>query len=115
MGSLTPHLDCCPHRMFESDKEIPKWRPIQAFLCLTDTLLPNQVIQKSYHSLSSRLTLRSSINGFIQGGFEASRGLHENFETWVRERKWTNADVPNSISQPPPCVGDFTPIRPKED
>jgi hypothetical protein len=40
--SLTPHLDCCPHRIFESVKETPKWRPIQAFIALTDTLEPNQ-------------------------------------------------------------------------
>lgn len=34
--SLTPHIDCCPHKMFDDgDKQYAKWRPIQAFISLT--------------------------------------------------------------------------------
>ena len=35
--SLTPHIDCCPHRMFQDigEYKYSKWRPIQAFIALT--------------------------------------------------------------------------------
>eukprot|EP01041_Mallomonas_annulata_P010735 gene10735-22426_t len=97
--TLAPHLDCCPQRLYESDKEHPKWRPIQAFIALTDTLEKDQ------------------------GGFEACPGLHTRFDEWVANRPGsattttttdgTKTTIENSA--PPPCVGDFTPIRPKED
>lgn len=79
--SLTPHLDCCPHDMYSGRK----WRPIQMFLALTDTLVPNH------------------------GGFEACKGLHRDFETW------SNGRLPSEKGGKVPCVGQFTPIRPKED
>lgn len=85
--SLTPHLDCCPHgdRFYSSDKKHPKWRPIQAFVALTDTLNANE------------------------GGFEACVGFHKQFDEWAVSR-------PAGANQAqPPCVGDFTPIRPIED
>lgn len=90
--SLYPHLDCCPHRMFSSDKEHPKWRPIQAFIALTDTLHTEM------------------------GGFEACCGFHRRFDEWAATRRSSVAVVDGSEhSVPPPCVGDFTPIRPKDD
>ena len=99
--SLTPHLDCCPQRLFESDKDIPKWRPIQAFLALTDSLDMNM------------------------GGFEACRGMHIGFEEWVEHRKPSPSPSQSSPSPSvststdvragPPCRGQFTPIRPLED
>lgn len=61
--SLTPHLDCCPHKLYTSEKEFPKWRPIQAFISLTDTLKINE------------------------GGFEAHPGFHIKFNDWVANRK----------------------------
>jgi hypothetical protein len=79
--SLTPHLDCCPHEMFTGRK----WRPIQAFVALTDTVEENH------------------------GGFEVCKGLHREFEEWVARRK------PSESTGVVPCVGQFTPIRPKED
>ena len=87
--SLAPHLDCCPQRLFASTKAIPKWRPIQAFVALTDTLGPNE------------------------GGFEAHPGFHLTFDTWTE----TRLPSPSKDGQPkePPCVGDFTPIRPIQD
>jgi len=88
--SLTPHLDCCPHKMYDSNKEFPKWRPIQALISLTDTLEPNH------------------------GGFEACLGLHSEFDDWIKRRLPTMDNDNNKISDPP-CVGEFTPIRPKED
>jgi hypothetical protein len=35
--SLTPHIDCCPHRMFQDigEHKYSKWRPIQAYIALT--------------------------------------------------------------------------------
>jgi hypothetical protein len=41
--SLTPHIDCCPQHMYEDvgDKKFSKWRPIQAFIALTDSLEPD--------------------------------------------------------------------------
>ena len=81
--SLTPHLDCCPHAMFSDSSR--KWRPIQAFIALTDTLQPNE------------------------GGFEACLGLHREFDEWNRHRPVTGKSLTA------PCVGDFTPIRPIED
>lgn len=83
--SLTPHLDCCPHDMYS---KLSKWRPIQAFIALTDTLHANE------------------------GGFEACPQHHRHFDSWVQHR------VPSQQhgkSIPPPCVGNFTPIRPLED
>lgn len=82
---LGPHLDCCPHNMHKGRK----WRPIQAFLALTDTLEENM------------------------GGFEACPGLHRDFYEWAASREGTVAA--DGSPQPPPCVGDFTPIRPLED
>ena len=149
--SLTPHLDCCPHNMYRPGS---KWRPIQAFIALTD-------------SLSSE-----------QGGFEACFGLHKQFEQWTHRRGMyvismetnmpstsmettdsgdssssnscnsssssssssnecesntksdhnsmnksntrsyksnTASNKSNHLDLLPPCVGDFTPIRPVED
>jgi ectoine hydroxylase-related dioxygenase (phytanoyl-CoA dioxygenase family) len=83
--SLTPHLDCCPHDMYPTNAL--KWRPIQAFIALTDTLQANE------------------------GGFEACVGFHKNFDTWAIQRPSSFTDP----KQPPPCVGNFSPIRPKED
>lgn len=95
--SLTPHLDCCPHKMYTGNK----WRPVQAFIALTDTTEPNQ------------------------GGFEACAGHHRNFAQWAATREGTvKANYTSSSSNggetvvvvdPPPCVGEFTPIRMKED
>eukprot|EP01038_Epipyxis_sp_PR26KG_P012251 gene12251-16425_t len=81
--SLTPHLDCCPQKLYNNNSN--KWRPIQAFVSLTDTLLPNQ------------------------GGFEACPGFHLEFNDWAANR------IPSLGQDSPPCVGDFTPIRPIED
>jgi hypothetical protein len=95
--SLTPHLDCCPHKLFTSGDEskASKWRPIQAFIALTDT------------------------NEANMGGFEACTGLHKEFNDWVSRRPggYTNLrnDNINNEVIPPPCIGEFTPIRPAED
>lgn len=86
--SLTPHLDCCPHDMYAKGS---KWRPIQAFICLTDTLLPDQ------------------------GGFEACPGHHRDFAKWAQDRAPSGANRAGEIAATAPCVGDFTPIRPIED
>jgi hypothetical protein len=84
--SLTPHLDCCPDSLFDNpNKEYPKWRPIQGFLALTDSLHPNE------------------------GGFEACLGHHLSFDTWARARR------PSPGMTHAPCVGEFSPIRPGED
>ena len=88
--SLTPHLDCCPQTMFESVKVHPKWRPIQAFIALTDSLEPNH------------------------GGFEACLKHHLNFDDWTRRRANT-VNRKTGMESPPPCVGEFTPMRPVED
>jgi CheY-like chemotaxis protein len=80
--SLTPHLDCCPLERFSGRK----WRPIQAFLCLTDT------VERDL------------------GGFEVCPGMHKDFDDWARNRPVSSKD-----GKPAPCVGQFSPIRPKED
>jgi hypothetical protein len=92
--SLTPHLDCCPNSMYTDSA---KWRPIQCFVSLSDSLEPNT------------------------GGFEAAKGFHHEFDEWASTR------VPTLISQkhpdgsksqvsiPAPCVGQYTHFRPKED
>ena len=38
--SLTPHIDCCPHKMFQDVGEYTynKWRPIQCFVALSGQL-----------------------------------------------------------------------------
>ena len=112
--SLTPHLDCCPHKLYNNEKEFPKWRPIQMFLPLTDTVNKDE------------------------GGFEVCPGMHNEFDHWVSTRKpstthntnsnnTTNTNNSNNnsngtgiydesiVAPHPPCVGDFTPIRPLED
>jgi hypothetical protein len=87
--SLTPHLDCCPETYYDTSKAT-KWRPIQCFVSLSDTLLPNQ------------------------GGFEAVKGFHREFHTWNRRRGHDDEDA-GGIVEPPPCIGQYTHIRPKED
>lgn len=124
--SLTPHLDCCPDTFYTSDNNT-KWRPIQCFVSLTDTVLSNH------------------------GGFEAVKGFHRNFDIWSKNRIPTttvkknkkmqstprrkkvhdivdnNDDNGNDTSTtqstnvttittiPPPCIGEYTHMRPKED
>jgi len=102
--SLTPHLDCCPDKFFDEDN--PKWRPIQSFISLSDTLEANQ------------------------GGFEVARGFHRDFAHWaahrpptvvVKRKKARPKHQPHETSYqettefPAPCVGNYTHIRPKED
>lgn len=98
--SLTPHLDCCPDALFSSDCK--KWRPIQCFVALTGALEPDA------------------------GGFEAARAFHRTFGTWAAHRPQTVISQKNkrtaNIGQkegflhvPPPCVGEYTHMRPTED
>ena len=100
--SLTPHLDCCPDTFFSQDKS--KWRPIQCFISLSDTLDPNM------------------------GGFEAAPGFHRNFHRWAEIRPPTKQTVKHKqqirgkkvvteeeVSFPAPCIGEYTHIRPIED
>jgi hypothetical protein len=66
--SLTPHLDCCPSSIYSPDgsqggKRVVKWRPIQCFVALTDTLEADH------------------------GGFEAARGFHREFGEWASTRR----------------------------
>lgn len=92
--SLTPHLDCCADNLFGNTK---KWRPIQCFVSLTDNLEANT------------------------GGFEAVLGgFHRTFDEWARfrniESKTMSFDKGKvTASQPSPCIGEYTHIRPKED
>eukprot|EP00980_Cylindrotheca_fusiformis_P028118 scaffold22581_cov123-Cylindrotheca_fusiformis.AAC.15 len=92
--SLTPHLDCCPATFHQN---AAKWRPIQCFVSLTDNLEANT------------------------GGFEAAKGFHHDFEHWTKHRKPTITITKESnstnkiIETPPPCVGEYTHIRPVED
>ena len=91
--SLTPHLDCCPDTISSSSNK-KKWRPIQCFVSLTDNLQPNT------------------------GGFEAVRGgFHKEFNNWAATRQNTILQKKGvTIAEvPPPCVGEYTHIRPKED
>jgi Protein of unknown function (DUF1479) len=101
--SLTPHLDCCPETFHHPHKSKSKWRPIQCFVSLVDTLQPNQ------------------------GGLEAALGFHHDFEQWSRTRpptlrhvKPTTKGTPTSteaveIQIPAPCLGEYTHIRPVQD
>ena len=95
--SLTPHLDCCPHKLFEEKTVLNavKWRPIQAFVALTDCTTPNH------------------------GGFEACYGLHHDFNNWAHNRPADNVSrittTTTTTTGEAPCKGDFTPIRPGLD
>jgi hypothetical protein len=57
--SLTPHLDCCPHKRFDGKR----WKPIQSFVALTDAMNPNE------------------------GGFEACPEFHKGFDDWAAHRE----------------------------
>ena len=48
-----------------------------------------------------------------KGGFEACIGWHLEFDRWRQERPWSYAAKGAGVS--PPCAGDFTPVRPRED
>lgn len=94
--SLTPHLDCCPDTIYSissSGTKIPKWRPLQSFISLTDNEEHNT------------------------GGFEAVPGFHRIFSKWAKYRKPSIVLKKGGIQEAikAPCVGQFTPIRPKED
>ncbi|CAJ1930076.1 unnamed protein product [Cylindrotheca closterium] len=91
--SLTPHLDCCPDKMY---KDVAKWRPLQCFVSLTDSLDANT------------------------GGFEAAKGFHAEFETWKSTRLPAQVSrkekgVETTVLVPATCVGEYTHIRPRED
>ena len=90
--SLTPHLDCCPSSMYS---DCPKWRPIQCFVSLSDSLEPNN------------------------GGFEAAKGFHREFDVWSASRPPARThqsdDKDTQYPTEAPCVGQYTHIRPKED
>ena len=89
--SLTPHLDCCPDTFYSSEHK-NKFRPIQCMVSLTDNLEPNT------------------------GGFEAVKGFHHEFAGWRNSRQPSlvkTAEGQQTI--PPPCLGEYTHIRPKED
>lgn len=107
--SLTPHLDCCPHDLYASSNR--KWRPVQAFLALTDTLEKDQVrFESKITSIGDNNSIIHFISLFMKGGFEACLGMHLEFDEWVRRRA-----AGSSSGSSPPCVGQFTPIRPVED
>lgn len=94
--SLTPHLDCCPDKMHSGGgKEFPRWRPIQCFVSLVDTLSPNH------------------------GGFECAKGFHREFDNYYKRprknEKKENNDDSTSLSSPLPCVSDYVHIRPRDD
>ena len=100
--SLTPHLDCCPRTMLSgaesfgaSGKQLPRWRPIQCLLSLSDTSQANY------------------------GGFEAVRGFHHEFAAYYEACCVDSgvADSTTPISAPPlpRCVFDYCHIRPRED
>lgn len=82
-------MDCCPASFFEplqGGKLVSKWRPLQCFIALTDTNEPEQ------------------------GGFEAAKGFHNKFEAWAAESSIREGGTGHAA-----CVGEFTPIRPRED
>lgn len=83
--SLTPHLDCCPNSLYNSGKEIPRWRPIQSFIALT-----------SNHEAS-------------MGGFEAVVGFHREFKTYFADRQREN-NLKSAV-----CLGDFSPLTTSYD
>lgn len=70
-------------------KAVPRFRPIQSFIALTDNHRPDA------------------------GGFECVRGFHRTFAQWARDRR--PSTTISGEPMPAPCVGDFTPIRPMED
>mmetsp|Transcript_12413 Transcript_12413/g.29099 ORF Transcript_12413/g.29099 Transcript_12413/m.29099 type:complete len:337 (+) Transcript_12413:189-1199(+) len=65
-----PHFDCDPLALWgaaaraETTGMAPRWRPLQAFVSLTDSLIGNE------------------------GGFEAVPGFHKHFEEYFRQRPW---------------------------
>lgn len=100
--SLTPHLDCCPQTFFSAHKT--KWRPIQSFVSLSDTLEPNM------------------------GGFEAAKGFHKEFHKWDKIRPPTTKTIKKKVKvkgkvivtetevvAPAACIGEYTHLRPSED
>lgn len=105
---LAPHLDCCPHQDDrsaaagngnETTPHAVKWRPVQAFIALTDNPYPSE-----------------------QGGFECCPGLHRKFKEWAECRPPSilpqigkKSNYSEQVQTNPPCLGAFTPMRPKED
>ncbi|GMF23730.1 unnamed protein product [Phytophthora lilii] len=92
--SLTPHWDCCPTKLFDSGKDIPRWRPIQCITVLTDNTEPNT------------------------GGFEAVPGFHKEFADYVAKNQpeaVTEAPLTAPARRPQVCLGDFSPLRMQED
>jgi ectoine hydroxylase-related dioxygenase (phytanoyl-CoA dioxygenase family) len=88
---LAPHLDCCPHTLYTNSDQVSKWKPIQAFISLTDSPMKDS------------------------GGFECCPGLHRNFKVWAENREWTKPKSGSGQETHPVCVGEYTPIRVVED
>jgi hypothetical protein len=88
---LTPHFDCCPSTMYKTTENSIKWRPIQCFISLTDTLEPNH------------------------GGFEAVKGFHHEFHAWSQQNITSYNNMKETTKLPAPCIGEYAHLRPKED
>ena len=96
---LTPHLDCCPDTIYSgvldsgdgaAGGEGPPcrmWRPLQCFLCLTDSVEPDT------------------------GGFECASGYHRTFHQWKETR---NGGGVGSGGGGTACKGPFSSVRDKK-
>ena len=103
--SLAPHWDCCPADQFGAsesqqkhfrNKKTRRWRPIQSFVSLTDTLEANH------------------------GGFEAAPRFHKEFAEFAKKRgpEKTEEEWKKELGDewhPPVCVGEFARVRARED
>mmetsp|Transcript_15369 Transcript_15369/g.46347 ORF Transcript_15369/g.46347 Transcript_15369/m.46347 type:complete len:410 (+) Transcript_15369:85-1314(+) len=95
--ALHPHLDCCPHRLYDPPKNswktdeanhCTKWRPIQCFVALSDATEPSS------------------------GGFECAGGYHRNFQAWAQRRNQPEKLKEGGAAATSVCMGDFTPLIP---
>jgi hypothetical protein len=88
--SLTPHVDCCPTSLFDSGKDVPRWRPIQCITALTSNTEANT------------------------GGFEAVPGFHKEFAAYFAHQEHRALEDATQ-GRPQVCIGDFSPLRMQED
>jgi len=136
--SLTPHLDCCPETIHSSPDTKTMWRPIQCFVSLTDNPTPNTGgfeaapgFHRTFHewardrsrSLRTAGTNRSNNSsaacddngGAAVDDADADGATTTNGTLGGENKSQRQEKAPLQQQIPPPCIGEYTHIRPRED
>jgi len=131
--SLTPHLDCCPHDLYASlqgGKTVSKWRPIQCFVALTPT--PDAELggfeaapgfHRDFEAWAHSRAPEQAAASRGTGGTTQKQEARKQKQQRQRAEKESGcggggaaaSEIGHPATAKPPCVGEFTPVRARED